>query len=97
MPADGSQVCRGPVAFQWPAVDGALSYQVQLASEEGFATPILDTALTTPSLLYSTPLAPDTYYWRVAASNACGVGNWSSIYSLDLVECVYLPMVLRAH
>jgi hypothetical protein len=72
--ADGQGVALLPT-FSWQAAAQAVRYRFELADEPGFAQPLVDTELGGTS--YSLPSslkAGRSYYWRVRASNGCGVG-----------------------
>jgi hypothetical protein len=77
-PGNGSNTCDDTPYFNWPDVDGATAYRIQVDNNSGFASPEID---TTPSISQYTPgagLAPGTYFWRVQGTNSCGDGPWSS-------------------
>ena len=67
------------VTFEWSLVPDAVQYTVQVATNPGFAAPLVDTAILVASLNVS-GLSQDSahYYWRVNATNACGTGPWSA-------------------
>lgn len=58
----------------WQAAPGALSYVVQMATDDAFASLVSGYPVMTANLmLYSPTLAPATrYYWRVASVNGYG-------------------------
>ncbi len=65
--------------FSWNAVPGAITYQLQLASDIAFnnivasGTNIPTTGFVSPVFL----IGNTNYYWRVRAVNPCGIGPWS--------------------
>jgi hypothetical protein len=72
----------GVPSFTWLVVTGATKYRLQVDSEIGFKTPIMN--ITTANTSY-TP-AVDTYlfadgelYWRVRVESPTPVGEWSEI------------------
>src|SRR5690606_32222045 len=67
--------------LSWTATAQATSYRVQVASDAGFSTIVVDTTVTGTSYTLSTDLLNGTfYYWRVIASNGCGVGTPSTVF-----------------
>ncbi len=63
----------------WTAVTGATSYEVQIADNSAFTTPIVNaTGITTLSYTSTTLPASTLLYWRVRAVNSCGVGVYSA-------------------
>jgi hypothetical protein len=76
-PANAATSIDPVPAFAWTAVSGAVHYELQLAYDNTFASPVLDktqiAGLTyTPSAL----LTNKPYYWRVSATIS-GVNNTS--------------------
>jgi hypothetical protein len=73
-PGDGiSGVALRPT-FSWQAVSGVRAYQLQLASDPAFASPVIDALVEGTSYQLEDELNEDTvYYWRVAARNGCGM------------------------
>jgi hypothetical protein len=60
------------VTFRWYQVSnvGVLSYQVQIAQDSSFSTPlVIDTTMADTSLVYTKLQSGTTYYWRVRAFN----------------------------
>ncbi len=71
-----------PFAFEWSDVNGASTYDFQLAKDRGFAN-ILASATGLTSTQWTVPSLPcATVYWRVRAVNPCGPGPWSVTRSL---------------
>ncbi|MCB0010697.1 MAG: hypothetical protein KDE34_02325, partial [Anaerolineales bacterium] len=85
-PADGA--INQPVrpVLTWAATSGATSYEVEVASDPGFVN-IVDSA-TVDNAIYQVSVnlsLSTTYYWRVAAVNACGAGATSTPFSFTTV------------
>jgi len=78
-PSNGTTFFDQPT-FRWSPVLGARKYELQVAQDPSFGTPIDD--VTTDATAYSsnTTYAADTIlYWRVRASDENGVGlTWSA-------------------
>ena len=69
--------------FKWAAVNGATSYRLQVSTDIGFTTQIVN--LTTPNTSYTPTGAnvfPDgTWYWRVRVEAPAPVSEYSAIWS----------------
>lgn len=62
-------------------------YRMQFANNSGFSPALVDsTNMTASAYTYLTPLAEDTYYWRVAIiENSTGIEwNWAGPWSFDV-------------
>jgi hypothetical protein len=95
-PANWSYAGGPTPEFTWSAVSGAVSYRIQVDNNSNFGTPEVNTTTSSLSYTPASPLPPDTYYWRVRASNSCGDGPWSSEWNLTILGPKgYLPVVLR--
>jgi serine protease AprX len=68
--------------FNWANIADVELYRLQVATDAGFSTVIIDETLTTTAFTPATELATGTeYFWRVAGANLCGDGEWSATYS----------------
>jgi len=83
-PNNATGITRTPI-LDWNNVPGATSYRVQLSTEPGFGTTIINAVTgatsqyqVTTALSYNT-----TYYWRVNATNAGGTSGWSEVWSFS--------------
>ena len=107
-PQDGSTVTSARPAFAWEAVAGAEQYRIQVDDDAGeehpgnFASPELDEMVVGTEYTPASGLSDGVYTWRVRASNAAGVGDWSAMRELTVrasspaeVE-IYLPLVVRS-
>ncbi len=78
-PATGITGASLTPVLSWTAVTGATSYEVQIANNTAFTTPIVNATSITTLNYTSTPLPASTLlYWRVRAVNSCGVGAYSA-------------------
>ncbi|HSH03076.1 MAG TPA: choice-of-anchor B family protein [Anaerolineae bacterium] len=78
--------------FSWSSADQAISYELEVATDENFtdivlyATDITDTQYTATETL--TPGA--TYYWRITAHNSCGAtSSTSAMFTVIEATVVY--------
>ncbi len=79
--------------FEWSAATQADTYAFELATDAGFGE-VIDAAggLTEPFYGDAPLLEPSTeYFWRVRASNPCGVGKLSATFSFTTRD---MPAVL---
>lgn len=81
-PANGAVNVPVPAALSWAAVPQAGGYTVQVATDAGF-TNIVDQAsgLANPTYSAAALNTNTLYYWRVQATNACGTGNYSAVFT----------------
>lgn len=79
-PANNSTGQPYSPTFNWSAVNGASSYQLEISTTSNFAATVQSiNNITATSYALTTPLAENTeYYWRIRASNSCGSGAASS-------------------
>ncbi|MEA3335953.1 MAG: choice-of-anchor J domain-containing protein [Chloroflexota bacterium] len=78
-PPNGASGVNPAPTLTWSDV-GADSYMVEIATDAGFSN-IVESA-TVPGTSYQAgPLNTNTtYFWRVSAENACGVGAYSAVF-----------------
>jgi hypothetical protein len=81
-PGNGSTVST-EATFHWTSAQGARNYQLQVAGDPSFGSPLIQ--VTTDSSSYTTETtlpANKTLFWRVRANDATGQGlNWSATWS----------------
>jgi hypothetical protein len=94
-PSNGSSTYDTTPYFDWSSVSGATSYCIQVDNDSSFSSPEIDTMTSNSYYTPVTPLSPGTYYWRVRASNSCGDSSWSSVWSVNILCRIYLPIILR--
>jgi hypothetical protein len=80
-PGDGAIDVPPNVEFSWQALPGAISYHLQVATDQAFSNIILDEAgLTATNFLPASALQTDTrYYWRVIAENVCNATSENEV------------------
>ncbi|NNF57408.1 MAG: T9SS type A sorting domain-containing protein [Rhodothermaceae bacterium] len=68
----------------WAAVDGAVSYQAQVAvAGSDFGDVLIDTVVTDTSWYGN--IAPGFVEWRVSASDGSRWGEWSEVWSFESI------------
>lgn len=65
------------VTFLWTLSNNSTSYDIQVASDSGFTSLLVDTNVSKTSYEY-TFSADGTYYWRVRGENSLGNSAWAS-------------------
>jgi hypothetical protein len=76
-----NQACRP--SFTWSPVSQATNYTIEISSDPGFSSIVQSgSGLINPTFTPSADLNQNTtYYWRVRATNPCGSGPNSPIFS----------------
>jgi hypothetical protein len=82
-PAEGAEISTQPT-FRWTGAENARSYQLQVAQDPTFGTPIDNVATDATAYTSSSTYPADTVlYWRVRATDWIGQGlNWSPTRTL---------------
>ncbi len=80
-PSDGSSYQPVNLTLDWETVSGASDYQIQLAANSSFSSPVIDETVTESTYDASGLDYSQTYYWRVQVNGDGDSGNWSTVYS----------------
>jgi choice-of-anchor B domain-containing protein len=84
-PANGASNQALRPSFTWSAASGAVSYDLQIASQPGFLPADIvqsATGIATTTYTAATDLSANTtYYWRARTTTACGTGSYSAARS----------------
>ena len=88
-PTDGAFSVATPTVFNWNASpENGVTYDIDIATDAGFALIIDQSAGLTNTTYTSSVLSSSTlYYWRVRAVTGCGTSPWSSIFSFTTSSC----------
>lgn len=71
--------------LRWSAPSGAVTYQFQMDTDNGFANPIYYTITQRPTSRKMPAMTAGVYYWHVRAQDALGNwGPWSTIATLTI-------------
>ena len=95
-PIDGYITDDYTPTFTWHGINGESNYLFQLDTSTSFTTPLLNITLPSSSTSFTlgTPLAVDTYYWRVAGIDSEGdLGGFSSYWTLYLIQDTNAPII----
>jgi hypothetical protein len=84
-PANGATVTAGQqVAFFWQPVNGAASYELQVANSAAFTPPLVLDQTVTGNQVNTSTLPAGTLSWRVRALDSQGPGAWSVTFTLTV-------------
>lgn len=95
-PANGSSVPTLLPTLNWNVVTGADTYGLQISTNIGFTTTVINLSGLTASQYQ---LASDTlqyntvYYWRVNAENMYGTGAWSTPWNFSTQGALMAPIL----
>ena len=68
----------------WSATSDATNYMVEIATTPNFGNSVIETATVSNNTYTAQSLSPLTvYYWRISASNNCGVTNANNFFSFQ--------------
>ncbi|MHC4429191.1 MAG: S8 family serine peptidase, partial [Planctomycetota bacterium] len=91
-PPDGATDVSVVTTFEWTGVSQGASYELEVATDAGFNNIVYTATVEETSHTLESPLDADTpHYWRVGASNACGAGALSDIFTFTTQD---IPPVL---
>jgi hypothetical protein len=103
VPVDGRTAHSDAPTFAWHEVGAAEAYQIQVDDDADFLAPEVDETTTGTEYTLASGLSDGMYTWRVRASNAAGVGDWSPALEFTVSGPpasgfeIFLPMVVRDH
>ncbi len=90
-PANGYSSTASPLLSWNPSVN-ATSYDMQVATDVNFVSLVINqTGLVNTN--YQTNLSPNTYYWRVSATNSSGTSAYSGVRSFTVITTIPIPDV----
>jgi hypothetical protein len=93
-PADTSDLTNNRPTFDWTTVTGAGSYQIQIATNTSFITPIISLAVHEPWTSSINLPSNRTLYWHVRALNPTyGPGLWSETWSMNTANPPSAPIL----
>ena len=83
-PPDGNVFVNINGTLRWEQVTGALNYKLQISKSTNFSPLVVnDSNITENNYNYSNLENNTKYYWRVAAKNTEGTGDWSEVWDFS--------------
>lgn len=73
-------------AFSWTAMDGATSYQLQVATNTAFSSGAQTFSNLAGEMHTAAPMSDGVYYWRVRALTDSSPGEWSPVRSFTILN-----------
>ncbi len=98
MPVDGATNVTLTPTLEWMAVATATGYEVEVSTENTFATTVFSGTTTNLTQTLSDLSYNTTYYWRVRALRGSEQGPWSEVWSFTTMMqpltavVLYMPM-----
>ncbi len=87
LPADNATDVDFSPDFSWDAVTGAVDYLFEVSTDAGFTDIVASVPTTDTSITALAGLLTNTqYFWRVTASNSCGSGAASAVFTFTTAE-----------
>lgn len=84
-PPNGASGIPLVLSLEWAPVAGASQYNVQVAEDSLFQTPIVDDTVAASAVQIGPLSSGMQHHWRVRGMNAGGTGNWSEVWSFTTV------------
>ncbi|MBI3579748.1 MAG: hypothetical protein HY089_10100, partial [Ignavibacteriales bacterium] len=85
-PKDGAKDQPTTITLDWEVVKGALSYGVEIATDEEFKKDKRRSDVTIPSATISGLSSSTKYYWHVQAKDSTTASDWSEVRSFETVS-----------
>jgi hypothetical protein len=82
-PPDNS-ILFGPIPFQWYRLQSAISYRLQISSDQSFDNIIFaDSSITDSTKTVNTLPFYERYFWRISAKNTSGYFQTSEVWNFQ--------------
>jgi subtilisin-like proprotein convertase family protein len=97
LPADGSVLEGLATKLEWQSQDNAVSYKVEVATDENFSAIVINSTVNTASMAVSGLQRETIHYWRVTPINSCGAADAGNLYSFitpNLFQAQDLPVTI---
>ncbi|MBC8643490.1 T9SS type A sorting domain-containing protein [Flavobacterium lindanitolerans] len=82
-PANNTNGVAPTVQLDWAPSVNAESYIVQVATDSGFGTPVVNQEVTETSYFLNNLTPQYNYYWRVLPKNRCATATTSTVYNFQ--------------
>ena len=96
-PVDQSVLDGLKTTLQWQKQDNAVSYKVEVATDQGFSDLVINSIVVTDFLSVTGLQRETDYYWRVTPINSCGVATAGNVYRFttpNLFQAQNLPVTI---
>ncbi len=90
-PENGGEICDLTPTFDWNDVTYASGYRLVVDDDPAFGSPAIDATPAESTYTPATDLTGGTYYWQARATNMCGNGPWSALWSTTLLTPLTAP------
>ncbi|MFZ0544248.1 MAG: carboxypeptidase regulatory-like domain-containing protein [Candidatus Promineifilaceae bacterium] len=91
-PADTATGVPRQPTFEWTAAAQGETYLLEVDDNSDFSSPVYTTTVAGTTHMAAVSLSSvTTYYWRVTATNTCGTGSTSGVFSFTTEE---IPPIL---
>lgn len=91
-PLDGQRLNLPRPRFEWTRAEGAERTRLQVAADEQFGQPLIDTEVAGQRFRPSESLAPGKYYWRVASRDGKGhAGRYGNVLPFEISDAPVDP------
>jgi len=97
LPVDQSVLEGLATKLEWQSQDNAVSYKVEVATDENFSAIVINSTVNTASMAVSGLQRETVHYWRVTPINSCGVADAGNVYSFttpNLFQAQDLPVTI---
>lgn len=94
-PSNNESSLLMPILFEWEKVENAITYYIEISSNNTFATTEVSETLISNNILVNNLNNGTTYYWRVKSINNCGESSYSEAFTFEteFINCVTEPSV----
>ena len=81
--------------FSWYPARAARSYQLMVADNDLFNSPLVDASTLNTDYTLGSPLPVGTYWWRLRACNAAACSDWSEVWHFSVLPPLCDPPYLQ--
>jgi hypothetical protein len=94
LPVNGTTGVSVSPTFSWSSVIGATLYNLEVATDAGFGSIIINASGSVTSYTASGLSLLTEYYWRVNASNSLSTSGWSSVFNFTTRSSIPVAPVI---
>ena len=93
-PDNGCELTDATPAFFWKGTSKADGYYFEIDDNAGFSSPDMRSKTPDTQITLVNPLPGGTFYWRVQAFNAAGLGAYSAVWHIILIAPPATPVLI---